>query len=214
MIRAIFLDLGNVVLPFDNRRFFRKLARVSPLEEAEITERYFAAPWRWKYESGKISSTRFRREICKLAEVSMEEDEFFRAFNSVFDRKANVDFAFLNELAGRYTLLLLSNTNAAHFAFVRRRFGLFRAFHHFALSYRVGAAKPETLIYEAALRMSGVPGQETFYADDIEEFVEAGRAAGMNAAQVTSGQELVEQMSAHGIRVPRLAAGAERAVHA
>lgn len=209
MIRAIFLDLGNVVLSFDNRRFFRKLASTSPLGEAEITERYFAAPWRWKYECGKISSERFQREICKLAEASMEEGEFFRAFNSVFDRKANVDFAFLDELAHRYTLLLLSNTNAAHFAFVKRRFGLFRAFHRFALSYRVGAAKPDERIYQAALDMSGVPAKETFYADDIGEFVEAGRAAGMHAARVTSGPELVEQMSAHGIRVPLLCVRAE-----
>lgn len=205
MIRAIFLDLGNVVLPFDNRRFFRKLANVSPLGQAEITKRYFAALWQRKYESGKISSARFCREICELAQARMDADEFFKAFDSVFDRKANVDFAFLDELAKRYTLLLLSNTNASHFTFVKRRFDLFDAFNRFALSYRVGATKPEARIYQAALEMSGVPARETFYADDIAEYVEAGRAAGLKTARVTSRQELMQQMAAHGIRVPRLA---------
>lgn len=209
MIRAIFLDLGNVVLPFDNRRFFRKLAATSPLDEGEITQRYFDAPWQRQHECGAISSATFYREVSKLCEVSMDEARFFRAFNSVFDRKANVDFAFLHALAAHYKLLLLSNTNACHFEFVTHRFGLFRAFQERALSFQVGAAKPDPRIYEAALVMSGMPARETFYADDVEAFVEAGQTAGLQAAQVKSHMELIEQMAAHGIMLPkRVAEGA------
>ncbi|MGH9396145.1 MAG: HAD family hydrolase [Terriglobia bacterium] len=199
MIRAVFLDLGNVLISFDNRRFFRNLLPYSPLSQDEIGQRFVESPLASLYECGKISTRQFYLEMCGLLQATVDEVRFFRAWTSIFALTPNVDLPFLQGLARHYTLVLVSNTNAAHFAFVRRRFKLFRAFHHFALSFLAGAKKPEPEIYLAALNMSGIPASQTFYADDIEEYVEAGRGLGLCAARAQSGKELVEQMAAHGI---------------
>lgn len=201
-IRALFLDLGNVLLHFDLRRFFQKLLPFSPLSLEEIARRFAESPLAPLYESGKISSQEFRSDIRRLFEAEGGEDEFFEAWSSIFDPVPSVDAVFLERLARNYTLVLVSNTNEAHFEFLERRFRLMQAFHYLALSYRIGAKKPDPRIYLAALGMARIPAGEVFYADDLEANVEAARAIGLRAAQVRSKAELESQMAANGVRLP------------
>ncbi len=201
-IRAICFDFGNVLVSFDYNRLWENLSSQSTISESEIARRFSESELPRLYESGKISSQRFYREMCSLLKVRLSYEDFCRAWSSIFDASARVDHSFMSSLAKDYILVLLSNTNDIHFTFMRQHFRILREIHHFALSYQVGVTKPGREIYLAALNLAQVNPNEAFYADDIKSYVEAGRALGLRAAQVRTRDELVGAMSLCGITPP------------
>lgn len=201
-IRAICLDFGNVLVHFDYARLWQGLARHSSLSELEMAQRFGDSDLPQLYESGKMSSWCFYQEMCSLLCLKLLYEEFCGAWSSIFDRSSTVGLSFLSSLAGNYVLVLLSNTNEIHFAFMCRHYPILRAFHHFALSYRIGVTKPGKEIYLAALNMAQVGANEAFYADDIKSYVDAAHALGFRAAQVSTKDELVGAMSLNGIEPP------------
>jgi glucose-1-phosphatase len=201
-IRAICLDFGNVLVPFDYNRLWRGLSRYSALSEPELARRFQESDLSILYESGKMSSEHFYSEMSSLFKATLSYEGFCDKWSSVFDHDSTVDLAYLSSLARDYVLVLVSNTNEIHFAFMRRQFPILRAFHHFALSYRVGVTKPDKEIYIAALSLANVNADEAFYADDIQSYVDAARALGFRAAQVRTKEELVGAMSRNGITPP------------
>lgn len=201
-IRAICLDFGNVLVPFDYNRLWQGLSRHSSLSEEEMAQRFRESDLPILYESGKMSSQSFHREMSSLFKITLPYEGFCDAWSSIFDRDSTVDLSFLSSLARGYVLVLVSNTNDIHFDFMQQQYPVLRAFHHFALSYQVGVTKPGKDIYTAALNMAHVDAKEAFYADDIETYVDAALDLGFRAAQVRTKEELVEAMSRNGITPP------------
>lgn len=154
------------------------------------------------YESGKLSSEGFYREMSSLFKITVPYQSFCATWSSIFDLESIVDLPFLSSLARDYVLVLVSNTNEIHFDFIQRHYPVLRAFHHFALSFRAGVTKPAREIYVAALNMARVDASETFYADDIKSYVDAALELGIRANQVRSKEELVAAMSRNGITPP------------
>ena len=70
----------------------------------------------------------------------------------------------------------------------------------FALSFQIGAMKPDPRVFQAAAELAGVPPHEIFYCDDIPGHVEAARAAGYDAVQYTTTPAYVAELKKRGIR--------------
>ncbi len=202
MVRALFFDLGNVLVPFDYGRFYRRLEPHSSFAAEEIASRFAASGLPARYETGAISTAEFYEGSCRVLGLEMPFASFAEAWSSIFDTTANFDAGFFRGLASRYILVLLSNTNELHFEFISRQFPWVRLFHRLALSFRVGEKKPGPAIYHAAVRMAGVPPGDAFYTDDIAEYVDAARSLGINHSIIfTSPSHLIAELAAAGIRV-------------
>lgn len=202
MVRALFFDLGNVLVPFDYGRFYRRLGPHSKLGTEEIASRFKASEWPALYETGAISTAEFYDKCCHTLDLQMPFAPFAEAWSAIFDSSGNFEAEFFRILASRYTLVLLSNTNELHLQFLLKQFPWLRLFHRFALSFRVGEKKPGSRIYHAALEMAGVQPGDAFYADDVEEYVTAARLLGISHSVVfTTPRRLVEEMTAAGVRV-------------
>lgn len=102
-------------------------------------------------------------------------------------------------MAGRYRLLLLSNTNAIHFEMLRREYPLLRHFHGMVLSHEVHLVKPQPAIFEAAVRLAGCSPEECFYTDDVPEFVDAARTLGIDSEQFRGVEKLERELASRGI---------------
>jgi FMN phosphatase YigB (HAD superfamily) len=102
-----------------------------------------------------------------------------------------------------YRTGLLSNTCEAHWQFcVNHKFPyLARLFEVTALSYELGAMKPEAAIYQAAARLAGVAPAEIFFVDDRMEHVEGACRAGFDAVLFTGVADLIAALVQRGIRV-------------
>jgi HAD superfamily hydrolase (TIGR01549 family) len=117
----------------------------------------------------------------------------------VFIPEALVSDSLVQDLASRYRVLALSNTNPLHYAMLKENYPILRHFHDNVLSYEVGAAKPEPAIYRAAIDRAGCRAEECFFTDDLAMNIEAARQHGMDAVQFLSPEQLEGELRARGL---------------
>src|SRR5205823_1357317 len=97
----------------------------------------------------------------------------------------------LSELAQRFPLLLLSNTNELH----ARRFRIQFAeplshFRYLILSHEARMRKPQPEFYAHATSLAGCAAEEVLFIDDLPANIEGARAAGWNGVVFTSVDEV------------------------
>jgi|SRR5579871_1641766 len=198
MHKAVLLDLGNVVIPFDFKLAYQALAAGCRHEPMEIRRRIAASGLVAPLEKGLLDPEDFVKQLSTALDLELDHDSFCRAWAGIFHGQIIPD-EMLESLAARYRLLLLSNTNAIHFQMIRENYPMLRYFHDFVLSYEVHAAKPEPEIFQAAIRRAGCRPEECFFADDMPENAEAARREGIDAVQFESLEQLQRELRARGI---------------
>jgi hypothetical protein len=108
--------------------------------------------------------------------------------------------AALGRLARDVTPVLVSNTNPLHWEGVLSVLPeLPRLVPLRALSFEVGAAKPDAAHFEAALALAGARAREASYADDRPELVAAARNLGIDAFVVPDPDDLAGELQRRGL---------------
>jgi glucose-1-phosphatase len=200
MIKTVLLDLGNVILPVDFRRCHDLLAAACPCPVDQIQGRLSGRGLVERFETGAISSDDFFREVSDLLEMNVPQQQFWEIWSSIFAPEPFIPDAMIEGLGKHQRLLLLSNTNANHFVWLREKYPLLAHFDDYVLSYEVGAMKPSPRIYhEAIARAECAPG-ECFFTDDIEAYAEAARREGIDAVQFRSLPQLQGELKARGVK--------------
>ncbi|MFB3829437.1 MAG: HAD family hydrolase [Bryobacteraceae bacterium] len=200
MIKTILFDLGKTLIPFDFTRGYSGMEALCGVDAAEIRARLGTTDLVERFESGFVEPDEFVRELSAIIGAEVDYAGFCRAWSSIFLPDPLVPEAMLEALHRNYRLLLLSNTNAIHFAMLVETYPLLRHFDDFVLSYKVKAMKPDPAIYREAIALAGCRAEECFYTDDVAAYVEAARSEGMQAAQFQSLEQLECEMRARGIR--------------
>jgi putative hydrolase of the HAD superfamily len=190
--------LGRVLVYFDFARAYSALETLCPYTAPEMPKRLFTTDLVQRVETGRMSARDFHAGFSQLLSLDLDYERFCGIWTSIFTHELLPE-SLLENLSKRYRLLLLSNTNPIHFEMIRGAYPHLRHFHDLVLSYEVGALKPEQAIYRAALDLAGCKPEECFYTDDIPEFVEGGRRAGMDAVQFESREQLEGELRALGI---------------
>jgi putative hydrolase of the HAD superfamily len=199
LFKAVIFDLGKVIVPFDMQRGYRALQPHCSFPLEELPKRVAAADIVRRFEAGQVSPEDFVRQFSAVLGLNIGYDRFCELWSSIFLPDPLVPDALLEGLRRRYRLVLLSNTNAIHFAMIRQTYPIIRHFDESVLSYEVGTAKPDPRIYQVAIERAGCRPEECFYTDDIEPFVEGGRRAGMEAVQFHSAEQIERELEARGI---------------
>lgn len=200
MIQAVLFDLGNVVIPFDFKLAYRRLAEHCGLKPEEIPARIRTTGLVAPFERGEIAPEPFVRDFSSALGLHLSYQEFCEWWSCVFLPETLVPEELLANLAGRYRLVAVSNTNAIHFPLLEKNYPLLRHFHEFVLSYRVGASKPEAKIYHEAIARAQCDAAECLFIDDLAVNVEAARAHGMDAVQFVSAEQLNRELAARGVK--------------
>jgi FMN phosphatase YigB (HAD superfamily) len=197
--KAIVFDLGKVLVNFDFKRGYRGLEGLCPYSASEIPRRLSTCDLVERFETGLIEPADFVARFSELLELDIGYDRFCQIWSCIFTESL-VPESMLVGLAARYRLVMLSNTNALHFAMLRARYPQLRHFHELVLSYEVKAMKPRPEIFQAAIARAGCRPEECFYTDDIAAFVVAARAQGMDAVQFASVEQLERELESRGIQ--------------
>jgi putative hydrolase of the HAD superfamily len=198
-MKTILFDLGNVLVPFQLERGYAAFSAISGLDAALIATRLQNSSVYGNYESGRLSTTEFQASISELLQIPVELEPLRQAWNHIFLPEPATSEALLLELKARYRLVLLSNTNELHFDWLRERFPFLSLFDDFCLSYRVGAMKPDPKIFADAVAKAQCAPHECFYTDDIQMYVEAARAFGIDAEQFTGEAQLRLHLQSRGL---------------
>ena len=180
---TIFFDLGNVLLFFNLEKMASQLASCMKISVEQLHEQKLLKPELLQnYETGRLSSEELYRFLQSKSSHPFSFREMMIAMSDIFTPNVEL-WPVVETLKGQgCRLVLISNTNECHFNFAYWHYPILKLFDRFILSYEVGACKPESVIFETALKEAS---GKTFYTDDVPAFVEAGRTAGLDAELFT-----------------------------
>lgn len=199
--KTLIFDLGNVIVPFDFTNAYRRFEQLTGLPPEEQRSRITATGLVPKLETGLIEPEDFVDQLTTALGAPMSYADFRELWVSIFHRETLIPESLFQSLAGRYRLVLLSNTNEIHFSMIRETYPHLGYFDHWVLSHEVKAMKPSPVIYAAAIEHAKAQPGECFFTDDIPEYVAGARAAGIDAEQFLGYDKLLADLQARGVEV-------------
>ena len=200
-IEALLFDLGKVLIDFNFETGVEALHASCSISRDRFEEVLWDETWIRSYERGEISTVQFHEYLCKTANLSMPLLDFQETWSSVFLPGLMVSEDLIASLKRKYPLILVSNTNEAHFEFLRSTYRVVDYFDHHVLSYKVGSLKPDRRIFQHAIAVANHPPEALFFVDDREENIVAARQLGIKAHQFKSESELIVALQDAGIEI-------------
>lgn len=177
---AVIFDLGNVLAFHDNELLCRRLAERCGLTAAVVAER-LAEPALWDgVNRGALDAAGIHQEVSRALQLELEFEQFIPLWSSHFTLNEQI-LPLVESLVGHVKLLLLSNTNAGHAAYLRPLLPVLDRFDYLLYSHDVGLVKPEAAFFQLALERLDLPAAAVAFFDDFPPFVEAARALGIRA---------------------------------
>ena len=177
-VRALLVDLGQVLVRFDHDRTLRALEAASGIP-VETLRPFVFGPLERELDLGRLTTEEFFRSVERSAGIPrIPDDVWIPAWRDIFEP----DLSALHSLASirrGVARILVSNTNPLHWEGVLRVFDVVSLVDRTVLSFETGTAKPEPAIFEAAMKAAGVAPGEALFADDRGEYVAAARTLGI-----------------------------------
>jgi putative hydrolase of the HAD superfamily len=198
-MQTLFFDFGNVIGFFDHRVAVRKFIHHCDLDEAACFAAVYNTVNEDDFEAGRLRGDEFVKRACAAISYRGTPDEFRTAFQDIFVPNQDV-CALVPRLAGRYRLVLASNTNELHAVRFREQFAdVLKHFAALGMSHEAGARKPQRGFFEHCQRFADCPPHECLFIDDLPANLEGARAFGWNTVRYTSFPDLLQQLRSYGI---------------
>lgn len=206
-IRVLLLDLGNVTVRLRTREWLERAAQACrPPRGPEAVMAFLQRPDgpHHRQERGLASGADVHRAMVEQLGFALDYPAWLALWQDFFGPNRPME-ALLGRLRGQVRLWGLSNTNTEHLAHFKLNFRVAALFEGITASHEVGAAKPEPAIYRAALASLNVEPHQVLYLDDVEAYVEAGRALGLRGFHYTFNDDALRaQLLSLGLELPPL----------
>lgn len=200
-IEYIYFDLGNVILEFDHSIGLNKIAAATNQSPEKIDSIIFGSGLEDEFETGLIDANEFHSKFCLSVGREIDQAHFLNACSDIFTLNAAI-----MPLIGQLTAVgfqqgILSNTCSAHWKHVFAKYPFLRqSFQNYVLSYESKSMKPDAKIYQDAITASGFAPEQIFFMDDRQENIDGAIAAGMDAVQFQSANQIVAELRHRGLR--------------
>ena len=143
--------------------------------------------------------------VQKALACSFGFDVFCELWNCIFTEEIHGTVAAARALRARGIKVgVLSNTNAVHFEFLRKRMPLLTELPHVFASHELGCRKPSAEAFERTLARMGVTASRTVFVDDLAENIAAARAVGLQVVHATSPEAVRCGLEALGLTTTAL----------
>ena len=192
-IKAVFFDLGGVILRTEYQAPRQHLAESFGMDYEDIEKIVFGSPSAARASIGGITEEEHWLNVMKVlkqpaAEYERIRDEFFGG--DMLDLKI---IEFLRSIKPTHKTCLISNAwSGLRDYILREKFD--DAFHHLVISAEVGVAKPEAKIYQFALEQLAVSPNEAVFVDDVLENIEACENVGMRGIHFKDSESALRQL--------------------
>ena len=192
---TIIFDFGGVILDIDpdlSRRRFAEMLGIENARKLEIEQ----LPQ--LYETGSISRSEFVARINQIAGTQLSDSEILVAWNAMLLNYKPARIEWIKRLHKTHRLLLLSNTNDAHFEYFHNKliaeYGVtfYQLFDHVYLSHEMGLLKPSHAIYEAVIAEQKLNLQRTLFIEDTARNVAGAQEVGLQTLLIPRNGEFYE----------------------
>lgn len=180
MINAIIFDFGDVFINLEKEKSieeFKKLGLEGPNEELIAQNDLF--------EKGHITEVQFVESFKKfLPDASIED--IVKAWNSIIGDFPEYRLEFLQLLATKYRLFLLTNTDSIHISRFEHNVGIsfysdfYRCFEKVYYSYEMGLRKPQPEIFTTIMNKHDLSPKRTLFVDDKKENTDVAENLGLH----------------------------------
>jgi HAD superfamily hydrolase (TIGR01509 family) len=197
----LYFDLGKVLVEFSLERMMVQAAAAAGVAVERVRHAMLDDQLLYRYEKGQVSSRDFFETFCAAADCRPDYDRLVDAFSEIFAIHLPVLPIIAQLRQAGYRLGVLSNTCEVHWEYCVAHYDILSdVFDVYALSFRIGASKPDAAIFRAAAEMAGHQPEDVFFVDDIAENVAGARAFGFDAVQFTSASALAADLRRRGLR--------------
>ena len=189
MINAIIFDFGDIFVNLNKQAEideFKKLGLDGPNEELiQLND---------SFERGKISELEFIQGFQKYI-PNADIHDIRKAWNSIIGEFPLYRLEFLQKLATKYRLFLLTNTDAMHISRFEHMAGIsffsdfYQCFEKVYYSYEMGMRKPQPEIFTHILNKHDLSPKRTLFVDDKKENTDAAAKLGINVWNLQVGEE-------------------------
>ena len=195
--RAVFLDLGNVLVFHDNAHLFSTLGARAGLGASEVQERLLRDEWT-QANRGTLDPDAIHDYVNQALGLELDAPTFFELWNCHFTVHDAV-LPHVEALRQRVRVGVISNTNPVHVSYLRARLPLLARLDPLVLSCEAGHVKPEPAIFELALARAGCRADEAVFFDDLPEYVAAAERVGLKARLFTTAEAFAKDLAALGL---------------
>jgi putative hydrolase of the HAD superfamily len=200
-ITTLFFDVGGVILTNGWDSVARRAAIAKfRLGATEFEKRHELANPAW--ERGEISLEEYLARTIFYSERTFSPQEF-EDFMYAQSQALPESLEFVRRIARseNYLMAVISNESAEINAYRIQKFNLRDIFVAFFSSCYVGIQKPDTRIFQMALRVMQRDASECIFVDDRAENVEGARKAGMNGIHFQNMAQLSLELKKLGVQV-------------
>lgn len=192
-IRAVYFDLGGVILRTDDQAPRTTLAKSLGLGYDEIDRIVFGSASSRQASTGVISEAQHWRNL--MHDLNLPESEANRVMDAFFagDRVDYTLINFLRSLRPAYKTGLISNAwDGLRPWILSEKFD--DAFDHMTISAEIGVEKPDTRIYQHALEKLNVRPEEAVFVDDVPANINAAQALGLHGVLFRNTQQTLGEL--------------------
>jgi putative hydrolase of the HAD superfamily len=200
-VELLLFDLGGVLVDFSGPREIGQYLRV-PSTPTEILARWVSCPHTEAFERGALSSTEWAARFVSDWGVTLEPEEFLKAFRTMTRRVLPGARELLDSLRPRFRLAALSNSNELHWDRNTNELKVLELFEFAISSHQVGLCKPDPAIYQVAIDRAGIAPGAIMFFDDLPANVEAACAVGMRGRQAKGVDGVRAALAAEGLLAP------------
>ena len=193
MIKQIWFDFGNVFIPvFPNlaQESFENRSVQLTQEEIKLLNN--------SLETGKLKDLEFFETIASSSKYLKSASSIEKGWNELLGNLTDQTL-FLKKLRKKYTLCLVSNTNATHIKTIKKDSGPFlwnnfiKQFEALFLSYEIGHRKPNPAYFKHVLKQMNVKQHDVLFIDDSDENIEAAAKLGIKTLKFNLQEEDLSQ---------------------
>ena len=194
MIDTIIFDFGDIFIDLDKAACSREFTALGLKEFDPGLETL-----NHRFEIGEIDELAFLEGFRqRIPEVGILDIR--KAWNALIGDFPLHRLEFLQMLAGRYRLFLLTNTDSIHIDRFEHKVGMtfardfYQCFEKVYYSFEMGMRKPDPKLFETIISRHGLDPAKTLFVDDRKENTDSASALGLRTWNLKPGEEDVTEL--------------------
>ena len=195
----LIFDLGNVILKHSEEALFANIsaACADPVHAREQMNDTFA-----QGGGDLLPNRQFFENVRERLGFRQDYDAFERLWSSHFSHDPEME-DLVEVLASLYRLVVLSNSNDAHWKYLNAEYLIMKVPAKLYTSFELGLEKPDLAIYRAVLEAEQRKPEEAIFVDDKAENVAAASTLGIHGILFRDRLQLESDLADLGIAFER-----------